>query len=572
MGSGAIGSGRDAVMDRRTLLALAVALILLGLYPFVLEKFYPGYMNSSATTPSSTVSPSSSADSFPVSADTGEIRRDFVPATALSAAAPEDFLKEHDVIFRTERLDLVFNRKDASIRRIGFPAFTDPGTKRPLEFLSLEKSGNAPTSLRILDSGLGLGEAAWNYKVERLPKGRQQGVFAFYAAPGIRVTKKYFFSDEKYDGQLNILIENTSDKPLEFRYRLFAGSSLLPRNSIDSQYIEANFYSNHGRKEPLRHLKETKPGKLVQSDAPVDWVAIKDRHFSVVLKPKSEGNFTGLVEGLGKDQFSVSVLSEKISIPPRGSVTQDFLLYMGPNELPSLMPVGLDPIINFGKLDIIGKGLVGVLEILQKIFRNYGLSIIALTTLINIFLLPLTHMSYMSMKRMQHVQPHVTKLKEQHKKNPEKLNKEMMELYKKHKVNPFGGCLPMLLQMPVFIALYVALSKSVILINAKFLWIRDLSSPDRVPLPFSLPFLGNEIHALPLIMVGAMAIQQKASQPSAQNQDPNMAAQQKMMAVMMPLVFGFIFYTMPSGLVLYWLTNTILMTLYQLRLKRIVLA
>ena len=129
----------------------------------------------------------------------------------------------------------------------------------------------------------------------------------------------------------------------------------------------------------------------------------------------------------------------------------------------------------------------------------------------------------------------------------------------------------MLLQMPVFIALYVALSKSVILVNSQFLWVHDLSSPDSVYLPFVLPFLGNKIHVLPLIMMGAIVVQQKFTQIKMEGQDPAMEAQQKMMALMMPVVFGFIFYSMPSGLVIYWLTNTVLMTSYQLYLKRVTL-
>ena len=228
-------------------------------------------------------------------------------------------------------------------------------------------------------------------------------------------------------------------------------------------------------------------------------------------------------------------------------------------------------LVNFGKLDMIGRLLVGALEMLHKVFRNYGLTIIILTALINLLLFPLTRVSYLSMKRMQLIQPHMTKLKEQHKKNPERLNKETMELYKKHKVNPFGGCLPMILQTPVFIALYVALSKSVILINSKFLWIKDLSSPDRLPLPFSLPLFGNEIHVLPLVMVAAMFCQQKLTQVKAEGQDPAMESQQKMMTLMMPAMFGFIFYAMPAALVIYWLTNTLIMTSYQLYLKRVTL-
>ena len=254
------------------------------------------------------------------------------------------------------------------------------------------------------------------------------------------------------------------------------------------------------------------------------------------------------------------------------SIEDEFLLYLGPNELENLLVLVLSDLFNFGKFDPIGKLFVGSLELLKKICRSYGLAIIALTALINLILFPLTRVSYMSMKRMQLIQPQMAKLREQHKKNPDKLNKEMMELYKKHKVNPFGGCIPMIVQIPIFIALYVALSKSVILINSKFLWIKDLSSPDRVYLPFSLPFAGNYIHLLPLLMVAAMAVQQKFTQIKIENQDPTMETQQKMMAVMMPVIFGFVFYQMPSGLVLYWLTNTLIMATYQLRLKKMTLA
>ena len=357
-----------------------------------------------------------------------------------------------------------------------------------------------------------------------------------------------------------------------FRYKFSAGTSVPARHSIDGQYIEANFYTIKDSKGALRHLNETKAGKAVPSEGPIQWVATKDRHFSVILEPKGEKTFTGLVEGLGNHQFRASLVSEKISVPARSSVRQEFLVYIGPNDLDHLLPLGLDPLVNFGKLDPIGKLLVGALEMIQKLVKNYGIAIILLTVLINLILFPLTRASYMSMKRMQLVQPQMTKLREHHKKNPEKLNKEMMELYKKHKVNPFGGCLPMVLQMPVFIALYVALSKSVILIGASFLWAKDLSSPDSVPLPFSFPLLGNEIHLLPLIMTVAMALQQKFTQIKMEGQDPAMEAQQKMMAVMMPVIFCFIFYSMPSGLVLYWLTNTLLMTAYQLRLKNMTLA
>ena len=168
------------------------------------------------------------------------------------------------------------------------------------------------------------------------------------------------------------------------------------------------------------------------------------------------------------------------------------------------------------------------------------------------------------MHQMKKIQPHIQKLKEIHKDNPQKLNKEMMELYKKYNVNPLGGCLPMLLQMPIFIALYQGLMKSIELKGESFLWIKDLAQPDAVPLPFSLPVIGSSINILPILMVIVMVLQQKITQGlTGSALSDEQASQQKMMMVIMPLMFGFIFYKMPSGLVLYWFTNTILMTIEQ---------
>ena len=150
-------------------------------------------------------------------------------------------------------------------------------------------------------------------------------------------------------------------------------------------------------------------------------------------------------------------------------------------------------------------------------------------------------------------------LKKQHKDNPQKLNKEIMELYKKYKINPLSGCLPILLQMPIFIALYQALMKCIELRNTSFFWIKDLSSPDAVSLPFTLPLIGNSINILPLIMIGAMFVQQKMSSKTMGSAvTPEQKEQQKIMLIVMPVVFGFIFYSMPSGLVLYWVVNTLL--------------
>ena len=167
------------------------------------------------------------------------------------------------------------------------------------------------------------------------------------------------------------------------------------------------------------------------------------------------------------------------------------------------------------------------------------------------------------------MQPKVEALRKANKDNPQKMNKEIMELYKEHKVNPLGGCLPLLLQMPIFFALYNALMRSIVLKGAKFLWIKDLSEPDRLWIfPASwpnLPILGNELNILPIIMAIGMFVQQKISSISSGGAA---AEQQKIMLILMPIIFGLIFYRMPSGLVLYWFVNSLLMLIFQLRMNR----
>jgi YidC/Oxa1 family membrane protein insertase len=170
------------------------------------------------------------------------------------------------------------------------------------------------------------------------------------------------------------------------------------------------------------------------------------------------------------------------------------------------------------------------------------------------------------MKEMQHIQPQVEQLRVLYKDNPQRLNKEIMELYRQHKVNPLGGCLPMVLQIPIFFALYQVLSRSIALKGADFLWIKDLSEPDRLlKFPVELPLIGQYFNLLPVLMAVGMFIQQKSSMGKMSGSS---AEQQKMMLIVMPIMFGFIFYNMPAGLVLYWFVNSALASAYQLRLAK----
>lgn len=238
-------------------------------------------------------------------------------------------------------------------------------------------------------------------------------------------------------------------------------------------------------------------------------------------------------------------------------------MYIGPQESDLLKAygVGLDRTMELGwaLFRPLTEATLWIMYQMRRVIPNWGVIIILFSVLTKLAFYPLTKTSTQSMKRMQQLQPKIKELQEKYKDNQEKQSKAMMELYQKEKINPMAGCLPLLLQMPVFVALYQALAHTIALRNTPFVgWIDDLSQPDALfSLPFALPFLGSDFNLLPLIMTATMVIQTRLTPTAAAT-----GGQMAMMNTMMPIIFLFFFYQMPSGLVLYWLVNN-LMTIYQ---------
>lgn len=225
-----------------------------------------------------------------------------------------------------------------------------------------------------------------------------------------------------------------------------------------------------------------------------------------------------------------------------------FVVFFGPKDRAILAQTdySLDRALDFGWFWFVAIPLLQALRILHGVTGNYGLAIIILTTLVKLATIPLTRATFRNMREMQKIQPQMAKLRERFKDDQVALQKEMMELYRRHRVNPLSGCLPMLLQLPIFVGLYNTLSHAIELRHAPFaLWINDLSAPDR------LPMAGIEVPVLTLLMGASMFLQ---TWMTPQQGDP---MQQRMM-LFMPLVFTFMFINFPSGLVLYWLVNNIL--------------
>jgi YidC/Oxa1 family membrane protein insertase len=380
----------------------------------------------------------------------------------------------------------------------------------------------------------------------------------FYRDSEKIITKQFVFSDS-YDFEFILKVENLSASPLTLKLPIVLGT-------IDPA----------GTKDKMAFHGVTVSGgeKIVQPDYQkaasfnqVKFVALKDRYFCAVIEPSQPDN-GGFIAKTPSKASEVGLFFSALNIVPRGTWEQKFRIYIGPQDAKTLKAINPDwqAVIYFGKFDLIAQGLLMMLEFFYNIFHNWGWVIICLSVVIYLILYPLTVKQMRSMKEMQLLQPKIEELRAQFKDNAQRLNKEIMELYRKHKVNPFSGCLPMILQIPIFLTLYQVLTRLIALKGAHFFWIKDLSEPDRLFLfPQSLPIINNEFNILPILMAIEMFVQQKFSMANISSAQ---AEQQKIMLIIMPIMFGFIFYHMPSGLVLYWFVNSSLTMAYQLRVAK----
>jgi len=365
---------------------------------------------------------------------------------------------------------------------------------------------------------------------------------------GIKITREYTFHQGSYWIDLSVYLSGAGTIP---------GSLCLynkpGENTNRFTFTGTAYYGN----DSLREVKLDDGEKHTYTGS-VDWIGYGDNYFITALIPIiSEGPWNILIEKKGADGLTESRLTALKPSPKSAGQGVEVLnlgIYFGPKDIDRLNTLGhnLSKAINFGWFDPIAKPVLYFLKFLYQYIHNYGLAIIIVTILIKVAFWPLAQKSAKSMKTMQKLQPKMAKLKEKYGKDKEKMNKELMQLYKTYKVNPMGGCLPMLLQIPVFFALYKVLLQSIELRHAPFmLWINDLSAPDRLMIPgVSIPYLGG-IPVLTLLMGVSMFLQQKLSPSSL---DPTQAR----MMQFLPVIFTCMFINFPSGLVLYWLINNVL--------------
>jgi YidC/Oxa1 family membrane protein insertase len=389
--------------------------------------------------------------------------------------------------------------------------------------------------------------------------------------PGkVRMTKIFTVESDSYAVDMEIQIQNLSAERLSDSmdtYFYFKPYSETKKETYNQSRLT---FSMNGSNHDF-HVKDLEK-HTAPPNPPYDWVGYQNNYFIQAIIPLDAGYqvFPSLVvRDNDKDPITQLVYrTEGFQIDPGASWSFKFRLYNGPKEEATLKQAGhnLTCAVDYGWFTVIAKPLLVVLRWFYSFTHNYGLAIILLTIIIKLVFWPLTQKSYTSMQKMKKIQPKIQQIREKYKDDREKLNQELMQVYKTYKVNPMGGCLPMVLQIPVFFALYRMLNSAIELRHQPFaLWIHDLTAPDRLKLGFSvdLPMVGHldGLPVLTILMGLTMFIQQKMT-PSAG--DPR---QEKIMLIM-PIMFTFFFLNFPAGLVLYWFVNNILSIAQQYWINR----
>ncbi|QAU33114.1 membrane protein insertase YidC [Janthinobacterium sp. 17J80-10] len=361
---------------------------------------------------------------------------------------------------------------------------------------------------------------------------------------GVKLVKTFTFTRGSYVIDIKHEVVNASGAPVTptAYLQLVRDNSKLPGESMFySTFTGPAVYTDAAKFHKVS-FEDIEKGKAPKAAATNDgWASMVQHYFVSAILPQDKAPREIYTDKVATNQYSVGTKLPLGTVAPGATAAVNAQLYAGPQESARLekFAPGFDLVKDYGWLTVVAKPIFWLMTQIQKVISNWGWTIIALTVLIKLAFFPLTAASYRSMAKMKTVTPKMQSIRERHKGDPQKMNQAMMELYKTEKINPLGGCLPMVIQMPVFIALYWVLLASVEMRNAPWIgWIHDLASPD--------PF-----YILPVVMAASMFLQTRL------NPTPPDPMQAKMM-MWMPIIFSVMFFFFPAGLVLYWVVNNIL--------------
>lgn len=458
----------------------------------------------------------------------------------------EQIITEKEIIINTGATEVILSNKGGKIKAIYLQKYRTKDNK-PVSIIEGGADGLLPVALEFPDKKFSHVVNSTLFEMSEpqlILKGNTVTLspvnnnftvgFLYTDSSGFRISKEYTFYHDDY--KIGISIKTLGDtSPIGgFSYRVLWGTPLKAESNSNGYGYEGTASFIDG-KLVLDKLKDK--DEQVYHEGDIKWVALQSKYFMAALIPIIKDNLKSLSRV--SDTGDITVGLEYASID--GKLDNRFIVYAGPKERERLITynTALEEIIDYGWFSFLAKPLFKVLKLFYRFTHNYGVAIIILTIIIKIIFFPMSQKSFKSMQRMQRLQPELKIIQERHKNNRQKMGEELMRLYKENKINPLGGFLPILIQIPVFIALYNVLMYSIELRQSPFIWwIKDLSEKD--------PY-----YVTPILMGATMLIQQKMT-PSGG--DPMQA---KVMLIM-PVIFTFMFLNFPSGLVIYWLVNNIL--------------
>lgn len=522
---------------KRTILAFVISFaILMGWY-YLFPPAVAPEASAENTAAAQTAAPAAAPSASPAAQPSDE-----APALAAPATAA---LTEEITVIANDLVELALNNSGAKIESVKLKNYFDqPGSGgNPFYVMKGEMEGAGIT--RLGDASL---RANAVYAITG--KTADSVSYAYTTADGLTITKTYRLSPGRYDADLTVTVANRGRERIKDRLSVYIQGDFSKDNS--SYIFKGPAYSQSGNYEEVDQ-KDAFKGKTLVGN--VNWAGATQNYFMVAMVPKDPSG-TDLTLGQdtdGKGMVRISLLAPGFDLAPGTQAAFDYRIFTGPKikDILASLNAGLENALYFGWFTVIAKPLLVLLNLLYDVVGNYGFAIIALTFFVKLLFWPLSAKSYKSMARMKELQPKLDKLKERYGNDKEKLNMEMMQLWKTHKVNPFSGCLPILVQIPVFIALYNVLMHSIEIRHAPFMfWLQDLSAPD--------PY-----YITPLLMGASMFVQQKMTPATGMGE-----GQMKFMLYGMPIVFTWLFKDFASGLVVYWLMNNLFSIAQQYMMMR----
>ena len=550
-------------MDKKTILAVVLSVAVFGIYTVF---FAPAQ-------PSKQIAPAQ--ESKQVSTDTAT-KPTATPATAPKLTAKQTTTKKEaapkDIKVETENYTAIFSTRGAALKSFQLKGYQKECTectddiypiiknfitgqkqpakaksKEPIELVVVNESMPYPLAITFPESAAEISaNSVYNADVSKLDlqssNEKQRLVFSRIFNGKIKVEKIFTFNPDNYSIELDVKVSNLTDTPMTQMPHLSWYQYVDPNQKEDS-------YSHEG---PVVYVSKSIKRKKV-SDISTDtslgpdvsWGGFEKKYFMAVIIPQDPALTSINMSKDSNNMVSIDLKRTKSIIPPDQSGLFSYALFIGPKDYTLLKKQGisLEEAVEFDSfipgLKWLSIALLFFIKFLHQYISNYGVAIILLTIMIKLIFWPLGNISYRSMKEMQKLQPKIEELKEKYKNDKNKIGQETMALYRSHKVNPMSGCLPILIQIPVFIGLYNTLLYAIELRHSPFFWwIQDLSAKD--------PY-----YITPIIMGATQFIQQKMTPTVG---DPMQA---KIM-LLMPIVFTFIFLNFPAGLVIYWLLNNVL--------------